>query len=83
MCAPKEKPHGMQTTLGVMQIKFSYDPGEIRSVAIRQAADVADNFQAAKKDSFCRQLGFTRAVADAVYTVSALSGLYDFRSCNR
>lgn len=38
MCAPRQKPPGMQTTLGVMQIYFSNDPGESRSVAIKQAS---------------------------------------------
>ena len=68
LAPPREKVHGMQTTLGVIQIKL-YD--EIRSITISDTNDIK-YFDASERDSICKQMGFTRAVTASVYTVHAI-----------
>ncbi len=82
LCPPREKPPGMQTTFGLIQIYFGAQR-DSRSIAINKASDEMSEFQASRRDSFCRQLGFTRAVVDSVYTLSAMNGTYHFDHCKK
>lgn len=82
LCPPNEKPHGLQTILGLMQIVLirgsgsEYYDKQTRSVSTNKHSDVPEHFQAAKRDSYCRQLGFTNAVS--VHALSEVSSLYHF-----
>ncbi len=78
LCPPAEKPYGMQATLGIMEI---YHKNLSRSMSITENSDVADYFHDTMRNSFCRHLGFPRAVEDSVYTLSALSEIYTFDHC--
>lgn len=80
----------MQISFGLIQIYLAAannNTGQARSVAIRNSSDVANHFGVAKRDSFCRQLGFTRAARNSVYTLYAISmspgDLYDFTKCEK
>ena len=68
LAPPREKVHGMQITLGVIQIKLY---NEIRSITISDTDDIK-YFDDSKRDSICKQMGFTRAVTASVYTVHAM-----------
>ena len=75
LCPPIQKPPGMQTTLGVVQISLDVDgtgAGVVKSLAVEQPSDIVKYFGSAKVDSLCRQMGFSRADHDAIYTQEAL-----------
>lgn len=60
-----------------------YNEKDQKSVAlgIDQPSDVAEYLDTSKLDSFCRQMGFTRADPDIIYTQEALETLFNF-TCN-
>ncbi len=76
LAAPIEKSHGVQTTFGIIRMRLHK---QTRSITIKNSSDIK-HFQNSKRDSICKQMGFTRAVAASVYTVKALQHTYTFKS---
>lgn len=72
MVAPDEKIHGMQTTFGVLQLRLN---NTAKTLTLNATTDM-QYFPNSRRDSFCLQMGFTKA-ADTVYTVQALQPKYD------
>ena len=77
LCPPEQKPAGMQTTLGVVQLFLN---GDTKSLSVKRPSDIAKHFGNTKVDSLCRQMGFSRAEHDVIYTQEALKHLHF--SCN-
>ena len=73
---PDEKPHGMQTSIGAVQIKLWDD--DIKSINILQPSDVVKHFSSIQRNALCQQMGFIGAVPDSVYSVSALKNRFSF-----
>lgn len=72
MVGPDEKIHGMQATFGVLHLRLH---NTSRTITLDATADI-HYFPNSKRDSFCLQMGYTRA-AESVYTVQALQPKYD------
>ena len=72
---PTNKPPGIQTSFGVILIKLK---GKSKTIVAETASDTAKHFQSSRRDSFCRQMGFTEAATDSVYTIYALRNSFDF-----
>ncbi len=75
MEAPTVQPYGMQTTMGIIKIFLR---GEARAISLITASDVATNFANSKRDSLCKQMGFTGAATDSVFTKTALRDQFTF-----
>ena len=71
------KPHGMQTTFGIIEIQLE---NTAKSIALTKLSDVAMHFSAAKRDTLCKQMGFTGAVTDSVFTLSAAKSYFNFEN---
>ena len=65
---PREKPYGLEASFGVIQININ---SEIRGITTVHAMDVIEFFGNSKRDTLCKQMGYTEAVTDSVYTISA------------
>ena len=58
----------MQTSFGVIQIRLDE---EIHGITAERASDVDDYFYGARRDTVCKQMGYTEAITDSVYTKKA------------
>ena len=75
LAGPEQKIHGLQTTFGIIRMRLEGDG--TREITIKEAVDIK-YFQDSKRDSICKQLGFTKAVVDSAYTVQTLQPNYTF-----
>lgn len=69
---PKEKHNGLQPSFGVIQINITKN---IKALVAMNSLDVAKHFYKTRRDTLCRQMGYTEAVTDSVYTINALKDL--------
>ena len=69
LAGPEQKIHG------IIRMRLNDDT---RGITIKEAVDIK-YFQDSKRDSMCKQMGFTKAVVDSVYTVQTLQN-YTFDS---
>ena len=62
----------MQASFGVIQINVH---DNIKALVATNSTDVRKYFYKTRRDTLCRQMGYTEAVVDSVYTVTALEDL--------
>lgn len=74
LAPPRERVPGLQTTFGVIQIHLY---NETKSITISRKDDV-EYFGTTTRDSICKQMGFTQAKTNSVFTVNAASAGFNF-----
>ena len=75
LCAPQQRPYGVQTVMGLTQL---YLDKETKSISINSAQDVVDHFPQSTKDTMCRSMGFTHTFSESLHIISAAEKYHNY-----